>query len=173
MERRPDLSLTEWATLGLLVEQPRHGYDIATELSPAAAIGHIWHAPRHAVYRALDRLNDLGHARPRRTEAGDAAPQRTIYGPTTRGRRAIEDWLDTPVDHLRDIRSGFLLKLALADRLGHDTQTLLVNQRARLAPLLDDRLEPSVPIEPVERWRHHAARAVDSFLAELEAEHTR
>ncbi len=169
VERRDRLSLTEWATLGLLAERPRHGYDIAVELAPGASVGQVWHAPRHAVYRALDRLTDLGHAEERRTETGNAAPQRTVYGTTRRGRRALQDWLDTPVDHLRDVRSDLLLKLALADRLDRPSRALIDRQRSRFAPLLDARVDPDRPLEPVDRWRMHAARAVDAFLQELAA----
>ena len=167
MERRHALSLTEWATLGLLAERPRHGYDIAGELLPDAQVGQVWHAPRHAVYRALDRLTDLGHAGPRRTEAGAAAPTRTVYGTTPRGRRELDQWLDTPVDHLRDVRSAFLLKLAIAQRLDHPSATLVARQRTQLAPALEARGDDDASCEPVDRWRWHAARAVDAFLREL------
>jgi DNA-binding PadR family transcriptional regulator len=176
VERRSTLSLTEWTTLGLLAERPRHGYDIAAELHPDAPLGQVWHAPRHAVYRALERLTGLGHVETRRTEAGDAAPRRTVYGTTPRGRRMLHDWLDTPVEHLRDVRSALLLKLTIAERLDHPTATLVERQRTRFDPLLDARTELSParePIDPVDRWRHHAARAIDAFLRELADEDRR
>ena len=47
-------------------------------------------------------------------------PQRTIYAATPQGRQAAENWLETPVEHVRDIRSHLLLKLALLDRAGAD-----------------------------------------------------
>ena len=36
-------------------------------------------------------------------------PQRTIFAATPQGHQAAEDWLDTPVAHVRDIRSHLLL----------------------------------------------------------------
>lgn len=161
------MSLNEWAVLGLVVESPRHGYDIAAELRAGVQVGEVWSVPRQAVYRALERLTDLGHVEPRRTEAGEAAPRRTVFGSTRRGRRALTRWLDTPVVHLREVRSSLLLKLVLAERLGHDTATLLQSQREHFAPLLEAREASSPSSDPVELWRHHAARAVDSFLEAL------
>ena len=88
VERRPTLSLNEWAVLGLLVERPRHGYDIATELRPGTPVGEVWRLSRQLVYRALERLEALGLVEPRRTEHG-TGPPRTVYGPTRRGRDAL------------------------------------------------------------------------------------
>lgn len=166
MERRPTLSLNEWAVLGVLVDRPRHGYDIAAELRPGTPIGDTWKLTRPFVYRALERLEALGLAEPRRTETG-GGPPRTIYGPTRRGRRALQVWLDTPVDHLRDIRSAFLLKLALDDRLGRDRRPLVHAQRERFEPLLRERLTVPPATAPAALWRHHSARATDTFLADL------
>ena len=73
VERRPTLSINEWAVLGVLVDQPRHGYDIAAELQPGTPIGDAWRLTRQLVYRALERLEALGMAEPQRTEAGAAS----------------------------------------------------------------------------------------------------
>lgn len=168
MERRSTLSLTEWATLGLLAERPRHGYDISIELQPGEPIGEVWNAPRHAVYRALTRLGGLGHVEEHHTEAGDAAPKRTIYGVTRQGRVALDEWLDTPVLHLREVRSGLLLKLVLCERLGRKPDALISSQRDHFIPLLERRSELGDDEGPVSRWRFHAARAVANFLDDLE-----
>ncbi len=168
MERRPTLSINEWAVLGVLVDKPRHGYDIATELQPGTPIGDAWRMTRQLVYRALERLEALGMAEPRRTEAGTAGPPRTIYGPTELGRVTLDTWLATPVDHVREIRNAFLLKLLLADRLGRGTRELVHAQRGAFAELLD-RLAARPPgSDVVATWRHHAASAVAAFLDELD-----
>ena len=167
VERRPTLSLNEWAVLGLLAERPRHGYDIAAELRPDAEIGQVWRVSRQIVYRALDRLAALGLIEPRRHEPGDAGPRRTVYAPSRRGRAALRRWLTRPVDHLRDVRGALLLKLVLARRLGADTAELVAAQRDRFADQLAA-LAPRPPAgDPVAGWRHHSAAAVDAFLAGL------
>ncbi|MET0902027.1 MAG: PadR family transcriptional regulator [Acidimicrobiales bacterium] len=177
MTRRPTLSLNEWAVLGVLADQPRHGYDIAAELQPGTAIGDAWRLTRQLVYRALERLDALGLAEPRRTEASDVGPPRTVYGATRRGRAALRAWLDTPVSHLRDVRSALLLKLVLLERLGLERGPLVRAQRVAFAPHLD-RLNDAPPRDHViALWRRHSAAAAAAFLDELatdaEAHHRR
>jgi DNA-binding PadR family transcriptional regulator len=167
VERRPSLSLNEWAVLGLLGERPRHGYDIAAELRPDAEIGQVWRVSRQLVYRALDRLAALGLIEPRRHEPGDAGPRRTVYAPSRRGRGALRRWLAQPVDHLRDVRGALLLKLVLARRLAVDTGDLVAAQRDRFADQLAA-LAPRPPVgDAVAAWRHHSAAAVGAFLDDL------
>jgi DNA-binding PadR family transcriptional regulator len=167
VERRTTLSLNEWAVLGVLVDRPRRGDDIAAELQRGTPIGDVWHLTRQLVYRALERLEALGLAEPRRTEPGDAGPPRTVYGPTRRGRAALRAWLDTPVTHLRDVRSALLLKLVLLERLGLERDELIRAQRAAFRPQID-RLGEAPPNEHVTTlWRHHSAAAAAAFLEDL------
>lgn len=166
--RRATLSLNEWAVLTLLVDSPRHGYDIAAELAPGRPLGDVWRVRRPLVYRALERLADLGMATTDRTEKGDAAPPRTIYRPTRQGRDALVEWLTTPASHLRDVRSELLLKLVAHEVLGADPRPLVAAQRAAFAPLLAGLGPEPPPGDVIATWRHHSARAVDAFLAALE-----
>jgi hypothetical protein len=46
----------EWAVLGLLAEQPTHGFATAEALAPDGVVGRIWTMRRPLVYRALDVL---------------------------------------------------------------------------------------------------------------------
>lgn len=167
MDRRASLSLNEWAVLGLLVEEPRHGYDVAAALRPSAPLGAAWRVDRQFVYRALERLEALGLAEARRTEPSGAGPPRTVYGPTRRGRSALRRWLDAPVEHLRDVRSALLLKLVLLDRLDLARQPLVDAQRAAFEPLLAEHRAAPAPGDVVAAWRHHSAAAVASFLGSL------
>jgi DNA-binding PadR family transcriptional regulator len=168
VERRPTLSLNEWAVLGVLVDQPRHGYDIAAELHAGTPIGDVWHLTRQLVYRALDRLQALGLVEPRRTEPGSAGPPRTVYGPTPRGRTSLRRWLRTPVRHIRDVRNAFLLKLVISERLGLDLHELIHAQRRAFADLLDQRAVQPPATDHVATWRHHSAAAVAAFLDALD-----
>lgn len=163
------MSLNEWAVLGILVDGPRHGYDIAAELRPGSSMGNVWRLSRQLVYRALERLEALGLAEPRRTELGVAGRPRTIYGPTRRGRVALRDWLTAPVEHLRDVRGAFLLKLVLLDRLGQDRRQLVRSQRAAFDELLDELGAPPSGEDVVATWRRHSAHAVAAFLEALDA----
>lgn len=164
MERRPTLSLSEWAVLGVLVERSRHGYDVAAELRPGTALGDTWRVTRPLVYRALERLVALGLVEERRVEAGASAPPRTVYGPTRRGRTTLRRWLHTPVAHLRDVRSALLLKLVLLERLALPHDDLVRAQRAAFEPRLAELRSLPAAGGVTARWRHHSAAAVAAFL---------
>ena len=167
MERRPTLSLNEWAVLGVLVEKARHGYDIAAALQPGTPIGDVWRLTRQLVYRALERLEALGLAAPRRIEPSTAGPPRTVYGATVRGRAVLRAWLVTPVEHIRDIRNAFLLKLVITKSLGLDPDELIRVQRDAFADLLAQRAVEPPRTDIVATWRHHSAGAVATFLDAL------
>jgi len=128
------LSLAEWTVLVLLSQQPAHGFAISQLTEPDGELGRIWRIPRPVVYRAIGRLLDAGLVRPVAVEPG-LGPQKTIYTVTPQGGEAARRWLDTPVEHVRDIRSHLLIKLALLHRAGRDPAGLLKRQRAALDPI--------------------------------------
>ena len=134
MTEGPSLSLAEHAILAMLSERPAHGFAIARLTAPGGELGQIWHIPRPIVYRSLGRLLDAGLITPAAVESG-RGPQRTIYTATAQGRQAAARWLDMPVEHVRDVRTQLLLKLALLDRAGRDPTDLLRRQRAVLEPI--------------------------------------
>jgi DNA-binding PadR family transcriptional regulator len=167
MERREGLSLNEWAVLACLVERPRHGYDIASELAPAAPLGAVWRVSRPLVYRALDRLGALSLVDPHQAEPGASGPPRQVFGPTPAGRARLATWLAAPVDHLRDVRGALLLKLVVAERLAVDTAPLLDAQRDRFAAPLAALAQAPPRGDVAALWRHHSAAAVQAFLDDL------
>ncbi|MGH8974624.1 MAG: PadR family transcriptional regulator [Acidimicrobiia bacterium] len=164
----PDLSLTEWAVLGVLATAPAHGFAVARQLQAPAPVGRVWTVPRPLVYRAIGRLEDQALIHPRATEPGAGGPQRTVYRIGRRGRAALDRWLRTPVDHLRDVRSELLLKLVLCARHGVEPRQLVESQqevfRGHLAAL---DVPAGRPVDPVDLWRHESAQAVARFLGGL------
>ena len=168
MERRPTLSLNEWAVLGVLVEKARHGYDIAAALQPGTPLGDAWRLARQPVYRALERLEALGLAEPHRTESSVAGPRRTIFGATARGQVTLGNWLATPVEHVREVRNVLLLKLLISDQLGLDPSNLVRAQRRAFADLFTALGDPPPITDVVATWRHHSVRAVADFLEALD-----
>lgn len=132
----PALSLPEWTVLAVVSEQPTHGFAIAQLTAPQGELGRIWHIPRPVIYRSIGRLQEAGLLVPEAVESG-RGPQRTIYSVTPAGGAAVRHWLDTPVAHIREVRSHLLLKLALLDRAGGDPSGLLQRQREALAPIAE------------------------------------
>lgn len=165
----PRLSVTEYAVLGVLAEEPSHGFAISKELDAESEIGRVFTVRRPLVYRALDRLVEAGFAEPVATEKGDG-PQRVIYRVTRNGRRRLNTWLGQPVDHVRDLRIEFLLKLTLTTRTGRSPLGLIREQQAALSPTFDALEQPAdQSVDHVELWRRHNAVAAAGYLKELEA----
>ena len=156
--------------LGLLAEGPTHGFAIAKDLAPGTAVGRVLTVRRPLVYRALDRLVALGLSEPMHTEPGDAGPQRLVHRVTRSGQSRLKRWLAEPVEHVRDMRIEFQLKLVLLERSGKSPLDLVRAQRSALGPTLSA-LEgaPSDPIDHLELWRQHNAAAAASYLQHLES----
>lgn len=167
------LSPGEWAVLGLIAECPRHGFALRKALGPDGDIGRVWSLPSPLVYRALATLQTKGLAEVVRAERSGVGPQRTLVAATASGRAALGAWLRRPVDHLRDVRSLFMLKLALLDRRGEDPRPLLRAQRRRFAPLvaaLEERTTSSTGFDRVlATWRMESARAALRFVDGISA----
>jgi DNA-binding PadR family transcriptional regulator len=161
------LPLNEWVVLGLLAEQPRHGFALARELTAGSDLGRILTVHRPLVYRALDRLVAAGLASASRTEPGDNGPNRTVHAPTRRGTARLGTWLAEPVFHVRDLRLEFLVKVRLLERAGKETGILVAAQRNALAATLDGLVHASDRGDVVELWRSHNAAAAQAFLGAL------
>ena len=161
------MSLPEWLVLAILSRQAAHGFAVAQLTASGGDLGRVWQIPKAVVYRAIGRLLDAGLIVPEGTEPG-LGPQRTVYAATDGGRAAAQRWLHEPVEHVREIRSELLLKLALLDRAGEDPGPLLRAQRAVLEPLvaaLESRRTSSDGFDAILlAWRRANAVAALDFL---------
>lgn len=163
-----DLSPGEWAVLGAFAEGPTHGFAIAQMLAPDGELGRVWTLPRPVVYQVIQKLLQLGLIRPRGTETSRRGPVRTVIGVTPAGRAAVRRWLNEPVDHVRDVRSQLLLKLALIDRQGGDPAALIEAQVAKVRSQLDSLTKARKGVDGFDRvileWRIASSRATLDFL---------
>lgn len=188
---QPVCSLNEWVVLAVLAEQPTHGFAMAKQLAPDSDLGRILTVRRPQVYRAIDRLVDQRLISPFQVEPGDAGPTRTVHRVTQAGERASRRWLLEPVNHVRDLRVEFLIKLRLLERSDLPAGQLIEAQRAALGDTLQRLMaklpEPSaggtapgevdvaaggtaldrVSVDVVDRWRAHSANAAWAFLEGL------
>jgi DNA-binding PadR family transcriptional regulator len=168
-----DLSPGEWAVLGAVAEAPTHGFALAQLLASDGQLGRIWTLPRPMVYQVVQKLLGLGLIRARRTERSDRGPVRTVVGVTPAGRAALRKWLEEPVDHVRDVRSLLLLKLALLERSGGNPAPLIKAQSQKLAQQLSALEQARDEAEGFERvileWRIASSRATVEFLAAVKA----
>jgi DNA-binding PadR family transcriptional regulator len=132
----PGMSLPEWLVLTILSHQPAHGFAVAQLTAADGDLGRVWQVPKAVVYRAIGRLLDAGLIVPEGTEPG-LGPQRTVYSATAAGQDAAGRWLHAPAEHVRQIRSELLLKLALLNRAGENPAPLLQAQRTVLEPIVE------------------------------------
>jgi DNA-binding PadR family transcriptional regulator len=165
------LSLAEWLVLCLVCEEPRHGFALARILGRDGSMGQIWRVPKPVIYRALQRLEQLGLVQTAEQQSSSQGPVRSLIDATRAGREASADWLTRPVEHTRDVRSELLGKLALLDRAGMDPQPLLGAQRELLAPVaaaLHDRLATASGFDrTLALWRYETVSATVRFLDAL------
>ncbi len=164
----PDLSLTEWAVLALVRERAAHGFAIAKEFASDGDLGQVWTVRKALVYRALGRLGSLGFVEPLDAEPGDRGPVRTRFQVTRSGRQAVDRWLRTPAEHVRDLRTRLLLQFRFLDRRGIDIVPLAQAQLDRLHPILTS-LQGQAETTPgfaglLARWRYESAEAAARVL---------
>jgi DNA-binding PadR family transcriptional regulator len=164
------LLLGEWACLGVLYPGPTHGFAIAARLKPTGDIGRVWSLSRALTYRSLDQLTARGYVHAVGEEPGIAGGNRTILAATRSGRAQLRKWLNSPVTHLRDLRSELLLKLIIADMCGIDLDDMLDRQHAHLeamAEAITSQIDPGAPIDVVDLWRQESSAAALRFLTRL------
>jgi len=163
----PEPSLGEWACLGILYDRPAHGWAIAARLRPDGDIGRVWHLSRPLTYRSVDHLAKRGWIRPVGEEPGDAGPNRTILAVTRSGRARFRNWVGTPVEHVRDLRSALLLKLVFAELHGIDVGTMLERQR-QVIDRHARNLDAAGTSDVVSLWRLEVTQAAQRFIDRIE-----
>jgi DNA-binding PadR family transcriptional regulator len=167
------LLLGEWACLGIVYPRPTHGFAIAAQLKPSGDLGRVWSLSRALTYRSLEQLANRGYIHEVGEEPGIAGGNRTILAATRSGRAQLRKWLNTPVAHLRDLRSELLLKLIIADRCGIAIGEMLDRQHAHIeemAAAIAGQVEEGAPIDVVDLWRNESSQAALRFLDRLKGE---
>ncbi|NAS21941.1 PadR family transcriptional regulator [Herbidospora sp. NEAU-GS84] len=153
---------SEWVVLCLLAHEPAHGFALARLTAPEGPIGRVLPIPRPLVYRALDGLVARGLAEQTGVEPG-RGPARRPFRVTPAGAARAADWLVTPVNRIGEIRTEFLVKLALLQWAGTDPRNLLDAQAETLRPIVAHLLglrESAQGLEQaVAAWRYETAVA--------------
>ncbi|MGZ4672358.1 MAG: PadR family transcriptional regulator [Ilumatobacteraceae bacterium] len=166
-----ELLLGEWACLGILYTGPTHGFAIAARLKPTGDVGRVWSLSRPLTYRSLDQLATRGYIHAVGEEPGIAGGNRTILAATRNGRAQLRKWLNTPVVHLRDLRSELLLKLVIADLCDIEVSTMLERQRGHINELAKALRQQTTgsnePIDVVALWRSESSEGALRFLDRL------
>jgi DNA-binding PadR family transcriptional regulator len=101
------------AVLGLVIERPGYGYDLARRLEER--FGSSGFAPT-GVYSALDQLSSealVRSAGPRADAINERAAPRTIYEATPKGIDHFEEWM-LGCSSLAPVRDELYMKIALS-----------------------------------------------------------
>ena len=92
--------------LGILVDKPRHGYDLKQALSPALPRRRLMNDG--ILYPLLARMEKEGLVRSR-VEPGDGKPDRRVFELTDSGRWVFFDWLRGPAFEEDEVSYDFFL----------------------------------------------------------------
>lgn len=139
----------EYALLGLLTQQPAHGYELYQRL--VSELGHVWHISLSQVYNILNRLESRGLI------AGDVQrqarlPARRCFQLTDAGRERFNAWLLAPTgSSVRAIRVEFITRLYFAQALDRALAGQLLESQIDAVQASLTRLQGVLTTLPVEQ----------------------
>jgi DNA-binding PadR family transcriptional regulator len=106
-----DLTPAELTLLGLLMEKPRHGYEL-DEVISTRGMREWTEIGFSSIYYVLARLRDRGLITEIDTSGPARGKARRVYGPTAEGRRACARSAEAAVAELRPVFPPILVGLA-------------------------------------------------------------
>jgi PadR family transcriptional regulator, regulatory protein AphA len=101
------LTPTSYIVLGL-IELSGEATPYALKQAVRETVGHFWSLQHAQLYSEPARLAEAGYLKERQEERGR---RRKRYSLTDEGRRALEEWRQTPAEQLYEFRDPGLLKL--------------------------------------------------------------
>jgi PadR family transcriptional regulator, regulatory protein AphA len=130
----------EYVLLGIIYLHPIHGYELFKEISQLEGIALIWRVKQSQLYALLDKLEIEGFIESTLIP-NESHPPRKQYNLTDGGRASFLSWVQTPVNHGRDVRQDFMARLYFASRLGKDTVARLLEQQKAVCQTWKDGVE--------------------------------
>jgi DNA-binding PadR family transcriptional regulator len=119
------------AILGLLVQRPRHGYELRSAFEALMGGEQNWEVKPAQIYTTLSRLEESGLVAQTAVEQ-DGGPEKRIYDITPAGRVELAGWFNGAVED-EPQRDEFYLKLMLClATSAADPYKVIQVQRARL-----------------------------------------
>lgn len=120
----------EYSVLGLLYDQPLHGYELFRHYSGRSGLSLIWKVKRGRFYAILARMARRGMV-DMEVLKQEQYPARKIFSLTPDGLSAFRSWMVLPVADSRAFRVEFPAKLFFAQRLDPEAaERLLADQKA-------------------------------------------
>ena len=143
-----------FAILGLLAQEPRHGYDLRAAFSALVGGDINWEVKPAQIYTTINRLEEAGLVVQEAVEQ-DGGPQKNIYNITHSGLEALQEWFSSGVEseHQHD---EFFVKLMVGLASGQaepariiQTQRAYLYQDMHAATNLRDSYDPATEIAQI------------------------
>jgi DNA-binding PadR family transcriptional regulator len=117
----------KFGILGLLTEQPLHGYDVKVRFEDL--LGGAWEVNIGQIYSTLQRLERDGLVEPAEAR-GDRG--KLPYRLTEAGRGALDAWLEQPESQPQQLREEIYVKLLIAARVAEGGLFGLLTRQRRV-----------------------------------------
>jgi DNA-binding PadR family transcriptional regulator len=128
--RQKDSNNLKLSLLGFFLEKPYHGYELYKHIKQASEFHKIWNIKQSLFYNYLETLYDEGLLSKEIFEGGQF-PDRKVFAITDSGKEALQEWVNEPVLHGREMRLVFLAKLFFAMNLGSNLGVALIDAQTR------------------------------------------
>ena len=155
------------ALLGLLAQQPRHGYELHDAFEAMVGGKQNWDIKPAQVYTTLSRLEKSGLVAQDSVEQ-NGGPEKVIYTITERGLEELNIWLSEPVKttHQRD---EFYVKLMLCLATGNGSpRQIIYTQRGSLFQELHGLTTQRTEADPLSELAH--ILLMDQAIMRVEAD---
>ncbi|MFD3513874.1 GyrI-like domain-containing protein [Streptomyces sp. NPDC058657] len=127
---KPDLSAAELTLLGLLVEQPRHGYELETVISERGM--REWtEIGFSSIYYLLTKLREKGLITQTGPPGSGGGKGRKVYAATTEGHQACSAAAEAAIAELHPLFPRLLVGLANQPAIDQEHLLDALDQRAR------------------------------------------
>ncbi len=110
MAKKSSAHTLEYILLGLILEEPAHGYALYEKLRSTKELTQIWQVKRSKLYYLLDKL-ESDELLVSSITSQSPYPDRKVYQITAHGIDLLEKWMYSPVMSSRYVRLAFLSKL--------------------------------------------------------------
>ena len=124
-----DKPATEYALMGVLMSGPKHGYEIPQLLE--TGLGPAWSVSTSQLYVLLKRLEKEGLVSST-LQTQDTRPAKRVFSLMPTAEKKFLNWLESPTQHVRDLRIEFLAKLFFFRNLGLQGGNALVDAQIAL-----------------------------------------
>ena len=135
---------TEFVLLGALMDGPKHGYEIRQFMD--GSLDSTWFVGTSQLYLLLKKLEETGLLQSRKKQQ-ETRPTKRVFFLTDKGKHIFLNWLNKPIDHMRDFRIEFLAKLFFFDHLSFEGGDNLIDLQVQRFEKLQESINQKIKTE--------------------------